>query len=170
MLLIVVGLILQRNLVAVVVLSGAYSFLTATVLVVLDAVDVAMTEAAVGAGLSIVLVLATLYLTKSQQVRSYRFNTLPLIITLIVGAFIAWGTIGFPNFGDPASPMQEHIAPYYLANSLRETRVPNVVTAILASYRGYDTLGETTVIFTAAIGVLILLSRRRRCKAPSDGS
>lgn len=162
MLLVVVGLILQRNLVAVVVLSGTYSFLTATVLVILDAVDVAMTEAAVGAGLSTVLVLATLHLTKSQQIGSYRSVGLPLIVTLIVGMIIVWGTMGFPNFGDPASPMQMHVAPYYLENALRETKVPNVVTAVLASYRGFDTLGETTVIFTAAIGVLMLLSRRSR--------
>ncbi len=168
MIVIVGGLILQRNLVAVVVLSSVYSFLVATVLVVLDAVDVAMTEAAVGAGLSTVLILATLYLTKSRQVGSYRLAPLPLIITLIVGLVIAGGTIGFPNFGDPATPMQQHISPYYLANALRETKVPNVVTAVLASYRGFDTLGETTVIFTAGIGVLMLLSRRRRSEGPDN--
>ena len=40
--------------------------------------------------------------------------------------------------------------------------MPNVVTAVLASYRGYDTLGETTVVFTAGAGVIALLRRRRR--------
>ena len=42
--------------------------------------------------------------------------------------------------------------------------MPNVVTAVLASYRGYDTLGETTVVFTAGAGVIALLRRRRRGK------
>ncbi len=154
-------MVLQRSLVAVAILGSVYSFLAATVLMVLDAVDVAMTEAAVGAGLSTVLILATLYLTKPFESKSRRSVILPLVITIIVGGVIAWGTIGFPSFGDPMAPIQQHISPYYLANSLRETKVPNVVTAVLASYRGYDTLGETTVIFTAGIGVLMLLSRRR---------
>jgi len=164
------GMILQRNLVAVVILGSVYSFLAATVLVVLDAVDVAMTEAAVGAGLSTVLILAALNLIKSHQSRSTRSVILPLVITLIVGCVIAWGTIGLPRFGDPETPMQQHVSPYYLANALRETKVPNVVTAVLASYRGYDTLGETTVIFTAGIGVLMLLSRRRRIKPLNNES
>jgi len=52
--------------------------------------------------------------------------------------------------------------PRYLNEALKETGVPNVVTAVLASYRGYDTLGETTVIFTAGAGVIALLRRARR--------
>ncbi len=164
MIIIVGGMILQRNLIAIAILGSVYSFLAATVLVVLDAVDVAMTEAAVGAGLSTALILAALYLIKIRESASRQSIILPLVITLLVGGIIAWGTMGFPKFGDPGAPIQRHISPYYLKNALRETKVPNVVTAVLASYRGYDTLGETTVIFTAGIGVLMLLSRRRRIK------
>jgi multicomponent Na+:H+ antiporter subunit B len=54
------------------------------------------------------------------------------------------------------------VVPRYLNDSLGETGVPNVVTSVLASYRGYDTLGETTVVFTAGAGVIALLRRRRR--------
>ncbi|MEA1999943.1 MAG: hydrogen gas-evolving membrane-bound hydrogenase subunit E [Euryarchaeota archaeon] len=43
-----------------------------------------------------------------------------------------------------------------------ETLVPNMVTYILADYRGYDTLGETTVIFTAGVAVLLLLRRKEK--------
>ena len=72
----------------------------------------------------------------------------------------------FATLASPADPCHhhlanQHVAPYYLERSLVETGVPNVVTAVLASYRGYDTLGELTVIFTAGIGVLLLLGRRR---------
>ena len=70
-----------------------------------------------------------------------------------------------PSFGDPNAPAQLHVKPEYLERSVHEIDVPNVVTAILASYRGYDTLGETAVVFTAGIGVLLLISglgRRRR--------
>ena len=165
MIIIVGGMILQRNLVAIAILSSVYSFIVATVLMVVDAVDVAMTEAAVGAGLSTVLILATLYLTKARETSLRRSVILPLLLTIIVGGIIAWGTIGFPRFGDPKAPMHQHISPYYLTNALRETKVPNVVTAVLASYRGYDTLGEATVIFTAGVGVLMLLSCRRRFKS-----
>jgi hypothetical protein len=48
-----------------------------------------------------------------------------------------------------------------LEASGEEIGVENVVTSVLASYRGFDTLGETTVVFTAAIGVMILLSALR---------
>jgi multicomponent Na+:H+ antiporter subunit B len=52
--------------------------------------------------------------------------------------------------------------PRYIEQTLKETNVPNVVTSVLADYRGYDTLGETTVIFTAGIGVMLLLRRTGR--------
>ena len=73
-----------------------------------------------------------------------------------------YGTSDIPDFGDPAAPAQRHVAPYYLEKSLSETGVPNVVTAVLASYRSFDTLGEVTVIFTAAIAVLLLIGGRRK--------
>ena len=62
----------QRNLFSVVILASVYSFLMASVLIVLDAVDVAMTEASVGAGVSTVLLLATLHLIKTTEMRSIR--------------------------------------------------------------------------------------------------
>jgi multicomponent Na+:H+ antiporter subunit B len=76
-----------------------------------------------------------------------------------------------PAFGDASAPAQLHVAPYYLQNAQAETGVPNVVTSILAAYRGFDTLGEVTVIFTAGMGVLVLLggaTKRRRKLADSS--
>jgi multicomponent Na+:H+ antiporter subunit B len=64
---ITIGIVRIRNLFGVVVLGGIYSFLMASVMIVLDAVDVAMTEASVGAGISTVLMLGTLYLTKTEE-------------------------------------------------------------------------------------------------------
>jgi multicomponent Na+:H+ antiporter subunit B len=132
------------------------------VLVVLDAVDVAMTEASVGAGVSTVILLATLHLVKTTEVRSVRTHLLPLFVAGGTGAILVWGTLVLPPFGSPDAPIHRHVAPRYLAESIRETNVPNVVTSVLADYRGYDTLGETTVIFTAGIGVVLLLRRSRR--------
>lgn len=159
---ITVAMVVQRDLFAVVVLSGIYSFLMATVLVGLDAVDVAMTEAAVGAGISTVLFLGALHLTKGVEARRTRLDMLPLLVAIGVGGALIYGTLGLPAFSDPLAPIHVHVVPRYISQALAETGVPNVVTAVLASYRGYDTLGETFVVFTAGIGVIALLRRRRR--------
>lgn len=156
------AIIVQRNLFAVVILAGIYSFLMATVLVALDAVDVAMTEASVGAGISTVLLLGVLHLTKSEEMKPLHRPLLPLSVALATGFVLVYGTLGLPAFSDPDAPIQRHVAPRYINDALRETGVPNVVTAVLASYRGYDTLGETTVVFTAGAGVIVLLRRIRR--------
>ena len=174
-LLAVVGItiIRLRNLFAVVMLSGIYSLLMASTFVLLDAVDVAFTEAAVGAGISTVLLLGVLALTKGREKIPVTTPLLPLATVLVTGALLIYGTWDLPAFGDPNAPAHRHVAPEYLAEGEHETGAPNIVTAVLASYRGYDTLGEVTVIFTAGIGVLLLLSgsgvlRRRDPEDPTD--
>ena len=162
----VVALARSRNLFGVIVLGGVYSFLTATVLVALDAVDVAMTEASVGAGMSTVLFLAAMYLCKTEESKPVRRPWLPLALSTAVGAVLVYGTLGLPGFSDAEAPIHQHVAPRYLNEGLKETGVPNIVTAVLASYRGFDTLGETTVVFTAGVGVVALLRRRGR-KGPA---
>lgn len=159
----VLAIAFTRNLFSVVVLSGAYSFLMATALVALDAVDVAMTEAAVGAGVSTVLLLGALRLCKSNEAKPMHKPWLPLAVSVSTGALLVYGAFGLPDFGDPDAPIHNNVVPRYLEN---EVEVPNVVTAVLASFRGYDTLGETTVVFTAGAGIIALL--RRRKKTPDD--
>ena len=168
-----IAIIRLRNLFAVVMLSGIYSLLMAGTFVLLDAVDVAFTEAAVGAGISTVLLLGVLALTKSREKIPVTTSLLPLATVLVTGALLIYGTWDLPAFGDPNAPAHRHVAPEYLAEGEHETGAPNIVTAVLASYRGYDTLGEVTVIFTAGIGVLLLLSgsgvlRRRDPEDPTD--
>ena len=164
-----VAIIQQRNLFGVVILSSIYSFLMASLLIVLDAVDVAMTEASVGAGISTVVLLATLHLVKVREVRPVRPRPMALLITAGTGALLVWGTFVLPPFGTPDAVIHRHVVPRYLADTVRETGVPNVVTSVLADYRGYDTLGETTVIFTAGIGVMLLLRGvRRRGRSDQD--
>lgn len=157
-----IAIVRQRSLFGVVVLASIYSFLMASVLIVLDAVDVAMTEASVGAGVSTVLLLATLHLVKTTEMKQVRPHLLPLFVSLGTGAVLVWGTLVLPPFGTPDAAIHRHVAPRYLADSIKETNVPNVVTSVLADYRSFDTLGETTVIFTAGIGVMLLLRKARR--------
>ncbi len=157
-----VAVIRLRNLVAVVMLLGLYSLLMAAVWLVLDAVDVAFTEAAVGAGITTFLLLAAVLLTGREEKPPRRSPIGPLLIVTATGAALLYATADMPPFGAPGNPIHQHVAPYYIDRSLEETSVPNMVTAVLASYRGYDTLGETTVIFTAGVAVLVLLGGRRR--------
>jgi multicomponent Na+:H+ antiporter subunit B len=159
-----VALVRQRSLFGVVILAGIYSFLMASVLIVLDAVDVAMTEASVGAGVSTVLLLATLHLTRTTENPPAHRNLIPLFVAAVTGAALVWGTFVLPPFGAADAPIHKHVAPRYLAQTIQETNVPNAVTSVLADYRGYDTLGETTVIFTAGIGVMLLLRGRRKSR------
>ncbi len=161
---ITIGIIRMRNLFAVVILGGIYSFLMASVMIVLDAVDVAMTEASVGAGISTVLMLGVLHLTKTQESEPKHAPLLPLFVAVATGAALVFGTFDLPPFGLADTPVNLHVAPYYLENSIKETQVANVVSAVLASYRGFDTLGETVVIFTAGIAVLLLLKGKRELK------
>lgn len=155
-----------HDLFAVTIMFGIYSLLAAVVFVVLDAVDVAFTEAAVGVGISTVLMLATIGLVGRHEQRPAHRPLLPLLVVAVTGAALVYGTLDMPFFADPAAPVHQHVAPYYLGKSPEQTGIPNVVTSILASYRGYDTLGELAVIFTAGVGVLALLGLRRR-KRPS---
>jgi multicomponent Na+:H+ antiporter subunit B len=164
----VIAIAARRNLFSVVMLAGIYSFLMATVLVALDAVDVAMTEASVGAGISTVLLLGALYLTKGEEAKPIHAPWMPLAVSVAVGAALVYGSLGLPAFSDPQAPIHVHVVPRYLVESVKETGVVNVVTAVLASYRGFDTLGETTVVFTAGAGVIALLRRRRRRAAGKE--
>ena len=151
-----------HDLFAVVMLGGIYSLITAGIFVVLDAVDVAFTEAAVGAGISTVLMLGTLALTGHSESAPKHPPLLPLLVVTVTGGVLIWGTLDMPRFNDPNAPVHHHVAPRYIEDSPREIGVPNMVTSVLASYRGYDTMGEVIVVFTAGVGVLALLGTSRR--------
>ncbi len=148
----------MKDLFASVMLTGIYSLLSAAFFVVMDAVDVAFTEASVGAGISTILMLSTLTLTGQYENPKRQQPKLALAAVCITGILLIYGTIDMPKFGAADTPVNLHVAPHYIEKSGEEIGMPNIVTSVLASYRGYDTLGETVVIFTAGIGVLALLS------------
>ena len=85
-----------------------------------------------------------------------------LIIVVLTGSLLVYATIDFPPWGDPSSPASTHVSPRYIEKSVEETDVPNVVTSVLADYRGYDTMFETTVIFGAGVVCFFLLRVLRR--------
>jgi multicomponent Na+:H+ antiporter subunit B len=165
LLLVVIALVAVRvrDLLSSAILLSAYSLLMAVVWTRLNAVDVAFTEAAVGAGITTVLLVAALTRTAREETGSpHRSDLSSLLVVLAVTALLFYGTLDMPAFGDPTAPTNVHVIPRYLEHGVRETGVINFVTGILAYYRGYDTLGETTVIFTAGICVVLLLRQKLR--------
>jgi len=80
-----------------------------------------------------------------------------LIFVILAGGLLLYGTMDMPAWGDPNSPANTYVSPRYIEEAMEATETPNIVTAVLADYRGYDTMGETTVIFTAAIACALLL-------------
>lgn len=159
-----VTVLMLRDLLSMAMVFGLYSLLMACLFMVMDAPDVAFTEAAVGSGVSTGLMLLTLSLTgrRHENPRARRRQWRPLALALFTGAALVYGVHDIALFGDPAAPAHTHVADRYIAQGQAETGVPNLVTAVLASYRGFDTLGEVVVIFTAAVGVMLLLGGRRR--------
>ena len=157
---------------AVIVMSGGYSLTSAAIFVNLDAVDVAFTEAAVGAGISTVLFLAAMsFLPAEEKAGSngqsrYLQTLIAGVVCVVAGALLVFAALDLPAFGDPNAPAQLHVAPRYLEESGTLLHIPNVVTTVLASYRGFDTLGETIVVFTAGLGVLMLLAGATRTRRP----
>ena len=90
-----------------------------------------------------------------------KWLSIPIMVIFL--ALMLYATVGLPGHADPQAPANVHVSPTYIEDSVEDTHTPNIVTAVLADYRGYDTLGETVVIFTAGLAcVLILMKRKTR--------
>ncbi len=116
--------IFLKDLFAVVMLFGIYSFLSALIFVSLDAVDVAFTEASVGAGISTVLMLSTIALTGRKEKQTTHSSLIPFIVVCITGAALIYGTLDMPPFGHADNPIHEHVAPRYIEESPKEVGLP----------------------------------------------
>jgi multicomponent Na+:H+ antiporter subunit B len=161
-----VAMVRSRDLFVVTMLSGIFSLLMAGNFLVLDAADVALTEAAVGAGISTVLFLGALALTAEREKIPRIQRWIPLVVVSATAVIVIFGMLDRPSLGDPTAPVHEHVAPFYLERTWELIGIPNVVTAVLASFRGYDTLGEAFVVFTAGVGVMFLLGAGRSGAVP----
>lgn len=160
-----IAIIRLGSLFAAVMLTGIFSLVAAGLYVSMDAVDVAFTEAAVGGGIATMLFLSTIALTTSQEKTGGEVSFPAFFIVVLTGIVLMYGVSDIPKFGDSQAPAHQYLSDRYVNQSPQETGVPNMVTSILASYRGYDTMGEVAVIFTAGMGVLMLLGRGFRSSA-----
>lgn len=172
----------MRSLFAATMMLSIYSLLMALVWLNLDAVDVAFTEAAVGAGISTILLIGALVLVGSREASHRGIHWPALVIVVLTAAALIYGTLDMPALGDPQAPVHTHpIAPGYIRQDVKKTdspggeagnyfhgHVPNMVTAVIVTYRAYDTMFEIAVIFTAGMGMILLL-RGRRDNLPEEG-
>ena len=127
----------SSNLFVTTLLASNLSLFVALVFALLNAPDVALTEAAVGAGASSLLFLAVL--VRTGNFYSYQ-RTRPFLAFLVASIFfvlMAFSMFGLPTYGSADAIANTHLARYYLDNTLADTGLPNAVTAILASYRGF---------------------------------
>ena len=167
-----IAIVRTRDLFAAAMLFAIYSLLSAALFTVLDAGDVALTEAAVGAGISTIMVLAVLALARRFEHPRTGHNALALVVVIVTGAVLVYASLDLPEFGAADNPAQVHVGPYYTGQTYADMGIPNMVAAVLASYRSIDTLGEGFVILTAGLAVYALLSvkpvRRRRKRRLDD--
>ncbi|MGI4776469.1 MAG: DUF4040 domain-containing protein [Janthinobacterium lividum] len=158
-------LIFLRNLLENVIFMSAFSLLISICYLLMDAPDVAMTEVALGACLSTCVLLNFIKMV-GGRLNTNRTRTVSS--TIICGMFVfslTQASLNLPRYGDSNSPLNQGFASkYYLQNTQKDIGIPSPVAAILASYRGYDTLGETSVILIAGLAVLLILSPRNLSK------
>jgi multicomponent Na+:H+ antiporter subunit B len=155
-----VGTVQARNLYAATILLGIYSLLMALTWTAMQALDVAFTEAAVGAGISTVLLFGALIRTGAAENESPKqsLDVPALLAVVATGALMLYGIQDMPGLGDPDAPVHQRAGRFYMSEASMElTHAPNMVTSVLASYRGFDTLFETAVIFTAGAAMILLL-------------
>lgn len=155
-----VFIVLSKHLVVSAILMCVFSALIALMYLIMNAPDVAITEASVGAGLSTVFTFAALSLVKNHKA-NLSHSPATLFFMLSLTACLSYFMIQLPDFGSHDAPIHLHIAPYYVENTEKAIGIPNIVTAILASFRGYDTFGETIVVFTAALCIMLILKEEK---------
>ncbi len=156
-------LIISRSLFESVILMSVFSLVIGMCHLFMDAPDVAMTEVALGACLSTCVLLNLVKICGDNTGKSASKPRLifAIILCVIFLSLLIYASFDLPLYGDPQSPVQSYLTKYYVEYTNRDIGIPSMVAAILASYRGYDTLGETTVILVAGLAVVLILAKRK---------
>jgi len=155
---------LTRDLFSAIMATTVFSLICALIFLLLDGIDVSLTEAAVGAGISTILFLSTLKHT-NVEIKASRKSSIPLVVLfLLTLSLLIYATSDLPDFGKSIVTTNSEVTRHYINESKNEMGIPNMVTSILAGYRGFDTLGEVVVIFIAGISVLGILREKKENK------
>lgn len=157
------ALIINRNLLNSVINLSIFSLCIAIYYLLLDAPDVAMTEVALGACLSSCVFLNVIRITGEEAEKPPSKVKLFWVVSLCLSlsTCLIIMSSNLPEFGNPDTALQQGVSKYYLENTHRDIGLPSIVAAILASYRGFDTFGETIVILIAGLAVLLIKSGRK---------
>lgn len=153
---------LLRDVLGSIIAFSAYSLGISIIWVFLRAPDVGLTEAAVGAGVMTVLFLLTIAKTvrPAGEKTIERVNVRALGVTIAFVAVLSTTLFALPPVGaGDSAVVTDDVTRYYLENAYTETEVHNAVTAVLAAYRGFDTLGEAVVVYSAGVGILLVLHK-----------
>lgn len=162
LLIITISILLSKNLVVNTCLFAAFSLIMSVQYIILGAPDVAITEASIGAVIGTVFLLTSILLFGSKEKKEASNLIMPKILSFLIFLILAFTVIYIPGFGDSFSPTRMHVMPYYINNSWKDVGIPNIVTSILASYRAFDTFGETIVVFTASISIYMILLKNKK--------
>lgn len=152
-----------KNLLSSVIAVGAVGFGTSVAFLVLSAPDVAITQIVVEVLTLVILIRATV--GRGVKTVTGTSEVLPMavagMLVLLLLVFTVQMTALLPEFGSAAvDRVADAPAATYLADGLSSTGAANIVTSVLLDFRGYDTLGEATVLFAAVVGAVALLRRR----------
>ena len=156
-----VFIIFTRSLLSSIFAVSFYSMVCATIFFISDAVDVALTEAAVGAGISTLLFIKVLHNINDTLPKKTARDLSSFILFFLLSIILISFSLNFPEFGLSSTTSDAPSTQYYLNESQVDIGIPNVVTSILAGYRAFDTLGEVLVIFIAGISVLGILREEK---------
>jgi multicomponent Na+:H+ antiporter subunit B len=154
---------MARDVLAAVIVFGAYSLGMAALYTFYRAPDVALTEAAISAGVTTVLLLLTLAKTTridhDDVFESVNVPAAGAVGLLFAGLLLTMGDV--PAIGSPDAPVWSNpeVTQWYLAETYAQTGVDNTVMGVLAAFRGFDTFGEAVVVFAGGIAALIVLHR-----------
>lgn len=159
---VLVKLIFSSSIIELIVITSVFSLLIGICYLLMDAPDVAMTETALAGCLSTCILLKLLRLINEKELHEQTeknvHTTLAFILCVVFLVTFSVVIVDLPNYGDALSPVNSYVGKYYIENTKHDIGIPSFVAGILASYRGYDTLGETLVILIAGLGVLMVLN------------
>lgn len=149
-----------KNLLSSVISCGVVGFSVSIAFLMLQAPDIAITQVVVEILILIVLIRATI--TMDNTAIEAHWDTFSIVSSLIFfGLFLVFAFLAVQDlrpFGEPLMRVSQR----YVETALDKTGAANAVTSIVLDFRGYDTLGEATVLFTSIVGAFVILRRRGR--------
>lgn len=157
---VIFAIMLSSSFLNTIILISSCSLLLSICYLFMDAPDVSMTEAAIGSSLSTILLFRFITTVGEKVfVSSKRYKVAGFIISTTFFCLMVYGILDITPYGETNEAFHNHINKYYIENTSKDIGIFSFVAAILASYRGYDTLGETTVIFLSAVALMVILKK-----------